>query len=261
MRPILTLIFSVLLMASDLAPLSLFNGTWKVESENAKLPDKPEQFLLRGGIYTCNSCVPPFSIKADGVPHAVVGNPYFDAATMTVFDANTFQVDHIKSQKVISRGVLRISLDGHSLRDDFSHGGGNSPEVVTGYLTASRVADGPSGSASLSGAWQIKSLSEADADKTFTFKTNGNIFLMSRPSGQSFAARLSGEEAAYAGDPGVTSVRMTKLSDNEIEETDLRNNIVIGVTTMTLSEDGKQLKSVHLDKLHGFQSASISDRQ
>ena len=141
MKPALALACSVFLIASGPADLSGFDGTWKTESANAKLPDRPEQFLLQDGLYTCKSCVPPFAIKADGVPHAVVGNPYFDAATMTVVDANTFQVGHLKSGKVISRGILKVSSDGQSLRDDFSHGSGNSP--VTGYLTASRVGKQP----------------------------------------------------------------------------------------------------------------------
>ena len=259
MKPALALACSVLLMASGSADLSGFDGTWKTESENAKLPDKPEEFLLQGGLHTCISCVPSFSIRADGVPHEVSGNPYFDAATMTVVNATTFQVDHLKSGKVISHGVLKVSPDGQTLRDDFSHRSGNSP--VTGYLTALRVGNGPSGSASLSGAWQIQSLSEADVDRTFTLETSENMFRMSRPTGQSFNAPLSGERSAYTGDPGITSVRVEMVSADEIQETDFFNNVIVGVTTLKLLQGRKQLRSVHVDKLHGFRSASIADRQ
>jgi len=37
-------------------------------------------FELRDGTFTCSTCVPKLSIKADGNQHPIVGSPYVDAA-------------------------------------------------------------------------------------------------------------------------------------------------------------------------------------
>ena len=53
---------------------SIFDGTWKIDVSTAKLPDKPDDFLLKDGMYDCKTCVPPVRVKADGQDHRVTGS-------------------------------------------------------------------------------------------------------------------------------------------------------------------------------------------
>ncbi len=55
---------------------SPFDGTWKVDLSKAKLPKKPDVFLLQNGMYECKTCTPPVNVKADGQFQKVSGDPY-----------------------------------------------------------------------------------------------------------------------------------------------------------------------------------------
>ena len=44
-----------------------FDGTWKMKLDSMQSSGKPtEDVALINGSYTCKSCVPPFTVKADG---------------------------------------------------------------------------------------------------------------------------------------------------------------------------------------------------
>jgi hypothetical protein len=59
--------FALLLLMPALAlAKSPFDCTWKMNLDSVKWTGKPEQSELIGGNYTCKSCVPPYTIKADG---------------------------------------------------------------------------------------------------------------------------------------------------------------------------------------------------
>jgi hypothetical protein len=43
---------------------SRFDGTWVTDMGSAKLPDKPDVYVVEQGWYECNSCVPSYRVKA-----------------------------------------------------------------------------------------------------------------------------------------------------------------------------------------------------
>ncbi len=71
---------------------------------------------------------------------------------------------------------------------------------------------------------------------------------MTSPMGSSFTAKLDGTEAPYKGDPGTTSVRVKLVSNDTLEETDLRDGQIMYVSRMTVGADGKTAKIVNEDK-------------
>ncbi len=50
------------------------DGTWKADVKSAKLPQKPDSYLLKNGSYSCETCTPPYTVKADGAFHPIHGN-------------------------------------------------------------------------------------------------------------------------------------------------------------------------------------------
>jgi hypothetical protein len=80
-----------------------------------------------------------------------------------------------------------------------------------------------------------------------SYKLEGGVFSMSRPTGQSYAAKIGGGDGIYRGDPDVSGVAVKRLDSKSIEETDKRGGKVVGVTTLTLAGDGKSMKVVVKD--------------
>jgi len=56
-------------------------------------------------------------------------------------------------------------------------------------------------------------------------------------------------------------VSVKKTGPNSFEETDKREGKVISVTRMTVSADGKSMKVVNDDKLHGTQNEITLEKQ
>ena len=63
-----------LLLPSLATAQSAFEGTWKIDTNKAEFPKKPDVFLLQDGIWECKTCVPPIKIKADGQDQPVTGH-------------------------------------------------------------------------------------------------------------------------------------------------------------------------------------------
>src|SRR6185312_17389118 len=43
-----------------------FDGTWRIDSNNARLDPKPWEQTLANGRYTCTTCDPKIDVQADG---------------------------------------------------------------------------------------------------------------------------------------------------------------------------------------------------
>ena len=72
MKHALLLPLGALLFAPALLPAqNPLAGTWKVDLNNVDFSKKPDMYLLQNGMYSCKTCVPAYTIKADGTPQAV----------------------------------------------------------------------------------------------------------------------------------------------------------------------------------------------
>jgi hypothetical protein len=72
-----------------------------------------------------------------------------------------------------------------------------------------------------------------------TYKLVGGLFTLSRPTGESFEAKLDGAVAPDQGNPGINGVSEKRISANAIEQADELDGKVVGVVRMRVAPDGK----------------------
>jgi hypothetical protein len=251
-----------LLMPTLVVAQSVFDGTWKVDLKTAKFPEKPDVYLLQNGLYQCKTCVPPIEVQADGQDHQVSGHPYYDTVNIKVTDDRTIEETDKKNGKTVATSRTWVSEDGNTLMFDFTDSSYTNAAPVTGKGQETRVAKGPAGSHAVSGSWRMAKIDAySDNALSVTYRVTGDSLAMTNPTGQSYTARLDGTEAPYHGDPGTTSVSVKKAGSNVLEETDKRDGKVISVARMTVSADGKTMRIVLDDKLHGTHTEATATKQ
>ena len=258
------LLFSAaaLLMPGLAMAQSVFDGTWIGDLGSAKFPEKPDEYLLKDGMYNCKTCAPPFTVKADGTDQKVTGHPYFDMMSIKVVDDKTIEETYKKNGKAVATTKTWVSGDGNTLMFEFSDSSATNAAPVTGKGSQTRVGNAPAGAHAVSGSWKMAKMESLSQNgMSITYKTTGDTITMTTPTGQSYTAKLDGTEAPYMGDPGTTSVSVKKTGPNTLEETDKRDGKVTAVVKITVSADGKTIKFAVDDKLHGTHSEFGATKQ
>ncbi len=238
-----------------------FDGTWKVDMSSVEFPKKPDVYLLQNGTFECKSCVPPISVKADGMDQKVTGHPFFDTLSVKAVDDHNVEQTNKRGGQVVATEKDAISADGETLTGNWTDSGEPSGGTQAGSYTAKRVAKGPAGANMISGSWRTEKADNPASVLTWIYKVNGDELSMSNPTGQSYTAKLDGSDAPYKGDPGTTSVSVKMHGKDTLEETDKRDGKVISISKMTIAPDGKTLKIVYEDKLHGTTTAGDAQKQ
>jgi len=241
---------------------SPFDGTWKVDLSKSKLPKKPDVYLLQNGTYECKSCTPPINIKADGTYQKLSGDPYRDTMMVKVVDDKHVETASQKDGKDAGKSTRSVSDDGETMTINWTYYGNPSGGPVSGTQTLKRVAKGPADSNQISGSWRDEKEDVATADAiTFTFKSEGtDTMSYSTPTGQSYTAKLDGNDVPYKGDPGTTTAALKRIG-NSIEETDKRDGKVISVSKLTVAADGKTITIDVDDKLNGTKATYVAVKQ
>lgn len=259
MRRLLVLLMFVPMMMWGQSP---FDGTWKVDLGKSKLPKKPDVYVVQNGMYECKSCVPPVNIKADGQYQPLSGDPYRDALMVKVVDDKHVELASQKSGKDVAKTTRTVSDDGNTMTVAWTYYGNPTGGPVSGTDALKRVAKGPAGSNLTSGSWRDEKSDVATSDAlTFSFKSSaGDSLSYSTPTGQSYTAKLDGQDVPYAGDPGTSTAALKRVGD-AIEETDKRDGKVISVTKMSVSADGKTMTIDVDDKLNGAKATYIAVKQ
>lgn len=235
LAPLLLLAFAAIAAAQ-----SALDGNWKIEL-GAPPASNPDVWLVQDGMYGCESCAPPIRVKADGRDQRLTGQSY-DTISVTIVDARTIKLVEKKDGKVVSDETFTVSLGGNTVTDEFPNGEMRSGIPVYTKFIFTRIAKGPSGSHLISGSWRMSKLENvADKFLLLTLKVRNGSLEMTRPTGQSFTARLDGTDAPYKGDPSINFVSAKLLSKNSIEEIDKHGGKTVRVTTMTVSSDGKRI--------------------
>ncbi len=252
-KSLFMLLPAALLLPTLCLAQNAFVGTWKADlNNNIQLPKKPNEYLLKDGVYHCKTCAPPWSVPADGQDHPVSGHPYFDTAAIKIVDDHTIQETDKKAGKIVTTNTYKVSSDGNSATFDVLDSSNSNGDPVKVKGTDVRVAKGPAGSHAVSGSWRTTKLDTvSDNGLLTTWSLSGNTLKMSTPTGQSYSAPLDGTDSPFSGDPGQTSVSMKKVDDHTIDETDKRNGKVIGSARLTASADGKTIHVAWKDMLHG----------
>src|SRR5271170_1522343 len=263
MRKLFFLLALGALLTPMLAAQSAFDGTWKINMNTMDFPKKPDVFLLQNGTYECNTCSPPYQIKADGTDQPVSGHPYYDTVAIKVVNDRNIEETDKKDGKVVATSTSTVSTDGNTLLFTFSDSSNtNGGPPVTGQGEATRVAKGPGGANAISGSWRTTKIEGLTDNATvWTYKASGDEMTMTNLTGQSYTAKLNGAEAPMKGDPGVTSVSVKTIGKDTLVETDMRDGKVIYVLKMTVAADGKTAKLSFDDKLHNRTTNSEATKQ
>ena len=94
--------------------LSVLNGTWKTDIATLKFEQKPDEFALKDGTYTCTTCIPPMTAAADGQFHPITDRPYYDSLSIKAVDDKTVEFHRKKGDTEVSNNTLTVSS--HSVR-------------------------------------------------------------------------------------------------------------------------------------------------
>lgn len=236
-------------------------GTWKTDLSKSKYPTEPDVFILQNGRYRCPTCHPPIDVAADGTNQPVTGHPRYDTMRIDVVDARTVMITEQKNGRTAQTLRTVVAANGDTAYWQYgSHLDTGHP--VTGKGEDLRVSPGPPGSHAISGAWRTIGMGGvAESGLLTTYTVDGDRLTMTTPTAASYTAKLDGTEAPYRGDPSITSVSVKRIDAHTIEQTNKLGTKVISVATVTVSADGKTLKTVTIDKEAGSTSEEIADRQ
>jgi hypothetical protein len=218
-----------------------FDGTWKVSLNHVQLSKKPLVYSLSDGNYTCSSCVPAFTVKADGTDQKVAGHD-FDTVAVTVNGPDSVQVARKLKGKPLSTIKDTVSSDGNRISEEETSFSGAQPVVVK--LELKRTAPAAPGAHALSGSWvQSKVISVSDSGAIETLHITDDGFSMNG-NGQSYDAKFDGKKYPLVGDPTNTMVSLKKVSPTEVVESDYEHGKLIETVRMSVSSDGKTLNIV-----------------
>ena len=253
------IISAALLLAPALAlASSALDGTWKLRANSVKTTGKPDVYVLADGMYTCSSCNPEVKIKADGTDQQVSGHPYYDTVAVKVLSPTSVQIIQKKGGKTITDLTYNASADGKTLTGKvIDHSGAKTANVT---FTETRVAAGPAGAHAISGSW-LGAVSDADATAgTVHYAMTADGFSM-KWNGQSYDAKFDGKEYPVAGDPGHTSVKLHKVDDNTVVETDYRMGKMTDEIHLAAAKDGQSIEVTDKDVQHGQMTSYKLDKQ
>jgi hypothetical protein len=236
--------------AAPVTVAGAIDGTWKADIDSVQFDQKPDEYLLKDGQYSCKSCVPSYSVAADGAFHPV-SLPYADNVSVKVVDDHNVVRTAKKGGRQVGETKMTVSADGNTLNGSFTDSSVPSAPSTKGEYTEIRVGPVQAGAHLVSGQWKPSKLANFNAEAlTTTYKVTGDEFHFSSPSGYSYDAKLGGPDVPIKGDIANTTASVKKLSDGSYEETDKRDGKVISVTTFGVGANGK-LSVVAEDKTNG----------
>lgn len=213
------------------------DGTWKADVDSVQFDQKPDENLLQGGQYSCKSCVPSYTVAADGAFHPV-SQPYADSIAVKIVDDHNIIRTAKKGGRQVGEAKLTVSADGNTLTGSFTDT--STSTTGKGGFVEIRVGAAPAGAHPVSGRWKPTKLQGFNAEAlTFTFKTEDDTLHMSSGTGQSYDAKFGGPDVPIKGDIAGTTASVKKTGDNSFEETDKRGGKVVGLFDFSVGADGK----------------------
>ena len=231
-------------------------GTWKVNLDSAEFENSVNSYTVADGTYTCNHCLPPFSVAADGEWQSV-DRPGFDGLKLTVVDDSTFETSSRDGKEVLGESVWSVSEDGQTMTVNWTNFGGD--ETTNGSTTYSRAADGPDGSHAVSGEWTVAEIGEmSEAAMTWSYTIEGDTITSSGNNG-GYTATLGGDAVTPEDDDTGGVLAVEKTGDNSYRETYSRDGEVIN--TLDLTVDGDTLSGVSTDPRDGSVVSWTATRQ
>jgi len=245
---------------AEAASLEALNGTWTVDLASLKFEGKPDELLLKDGIYSCSSCIPPLTnFVADGAMHPVTDRPYFDSMSVKAVDDKTIEVHRAKAGKEVLTMTQSVSADGNVLTSKFKDTG-TPGQTIEGQGTAQRTGPAPAGAHAVSGQWKQDRIGDYSKDALdIVYSIAGNT-VTSSSQGQSYSAEIGGPAVAIQGDTGGTMVAVSRDGAG-LKETYTRDGKEVSVVTITPSADGKSFSLVNADSRDGSKVSLTANKK
>lgn len=229
---------------------SVFNGTWRPDPQTFGATRKPDVVELAHGVYACQTCAPPYKIKADGHDQALAGNPHYDTLSIRTVDDRTVSKTAKKAGKAVAETKISVSADGKT-KTEVGTFYDVAPRPIEMTTHSSRVSAGPQGSHLISGAWRMIDGDVPNHAEDTVFKVGGGTLSMSDRMGRSFSARLDGSDAPYNGSDEFSRVSLKMIDSHTIEESDKKGGKIVKISRWSVDPDGKTMH-VRFDDTHGF---------
>ncbi len=238
----------VLLLPALCAAQSAFEGTWRPDPQRPSHPET-EMGVLVNGQYACPTCMPPYTVKADGHDQPLQGNPYYDSINIAVVNDHTITKIGKKDGKPTLDSKVTVSADG-ATKTEVQTLIGMAPVPIELTAKYSRASAGKPGSHLISGGWQMTEMDVSNHAEDTTFKVSGGALSMIDRMGRSFTAKFDGTPAPYKGSDEFNGVSLKLIDQRTIEESDLNGGKVVKISRWALSPDGQTIHA-RFDDTHG----------
>jgi hypothetical protein len=248
----------MLIPASAIAATA-FDGTWKADLKSIQISGKPNVEEIKDGKYTCSSCVPSFTVKADGTDQPTPVHNLRDHIAIKIVSPTIVEYTEKKDGKTTSVSRVTVSGGGNKITGAFTNYTTDPP--FKGKFTEKRVGPAAAGAHAVSGTWMQDGLPEiSEAAKITVLQSTDNGLKMTW-YGRVTDAKFDGKEYATQNDPDHTLVTLKKLSDRQFEERDKREGQIFDIVLWTVSADGKTITTVDEDPRHGTKISMAYDKQ
>lgn len=190
------------------AAQSVFDGTWRIAIDSMQQQRKPDVVLLKDGIFSCESCAPAFTVKADGAFHPVSGHVY-DSVAITVLGPRSTRTQRRKNGRIIDTETDTLSADGNTLTAVDVDSSATSGKITRFVSTQRRMGSVPAGAHATSGTWDSGKVVSSDAN-VMTFKSDGKRLDARAPSGEHYLAVFGGPYVPVEGSAAKQMVAATR---------------------------------------------------
>ena len=215
------------------------DGTWVADLTTVKFDETPDEFSLKGGIYSCASCIPPITnFAADGAFHAIADRATYDSMSVSQIDDKTVKFVRRKGDKEAGNNTWTVSADGKTLTNKYTTLNNANGKVTSGEATLTRVGEQVAGAHAVSGKWAVDKVSNISPEAlTVTYKVNGDVLTSTAATGESFSAKLDGSETPVKGAADGAVVSAQRVGGG-YKLTFKRGGKVVDETTLTPSAEG-----------------------
>lgn len=224
---------------------SPLDGVWLADLDTQAMPHQVDVYLVRDGLYRCDSCAPPRSYRADGKLRPVAGDPEGSSESVKITGPRTMTT-HIVSPSIDRTTTMTVAPDGATATYiSLDRRPGVKGLLRTEYL-ARRTAEAPAGAHPVSGSWQgVSYVSVPDQVRTTTLRDDGVSLSYSVPIGVRFTAAFGGPAVPVEGPyGGRVLVSVKRIDARTVEETRTEAGKVTLVRTYVAAADGASLETV-----------------
>jgi hypothetical protein len=224
---------------------SPLDGVWLADLDTQAMPRQVDVYLVKDGVYRCDSCAPPRSYPADGKIRPVAGDPEGASESVAITGPRTM-VTHIVEPAIERTTTMTVAPDGRTATYvSLDVRPGVKRPLRTEYL-ARRTAEAPAGAHPVSGSWQgVRYVSVPDQVRTTELRDDGRSFSYRAPIGVHFKAAFGGAPVAVQGPyGGKVLVTVRRIDARTVEETRTEDGKVTLVRTYAAAPDGSSLETV-----------------